>query len=102
MKLHSKLTPRQQQVLDYLRAFYEENDQLPPMQTIADHFGWKSMNSAATFTAILEAKGYIEKNAVGKFRFSRHQPDFSDTVPIASPVRCEVVPVRRYIGAELQ
>lgn len=103
--LHPHLTPRQQLVLDFLRTFHAENDQLPPMRAIAAHFGWKSENSAQTFADILEAKGYIEKNAVGKYRFTREQPSAvaMDTLPgalLRLPVReMDGIPVRRFIGA---
>lgn len=104
MTLHPKLTARQQQVLDFMRAFHAENDQLPPMHVLSKHFGWKSDNAAMTFARILEAKGYLEKNAVSKYRFSRNAIPAAvplDTLPgaVARPPWPFGVPVRRYIGA---
>lgn len=51
--------------------FLADNDQLPPMQSIATHFGLRSPNSAQDHINALERKGFIERNAVGKFRFVR-------------------------------
>lgn len=96
-----KLTLRQQQVMDYMRAFHAENDQLPPQAVIARHFGWKSSNAAQTFADILTAKGYIEKNAVGRYRFTR---TVADPLPAAGellrlPVR-DLAPARHSWGRE--
>jgi SOS-response transcriptional repressor LexA len=107
LRLHPQLTARQRQVLDFMRDFHVRNDQLPPMSAISKHFGWKSDNAAKTFADILEAKGYIEKNEVGKYRFTREEQPAAvplDTLPgalTAEPVRPPwplQPPVRRYIG----
>lgn len=65
------LTSRQQEVYDFMRAFYAENDQLPPSALIATHFGWKSGTSAQQHIASLIRLRRIETNAVGKLRFVR-------------------------------
>ena len=70
---NADLTTRQREVLDYMRAFLVDNDQLPPVHAIAHHFGFKSDNSAKEHVAALEKKGAIERNAVGKYRFARTQ-----------------------------
>lgn len=64
-------TARQREVLHFMRCFLLENDQLPPMHAIAEHFGFRSTNAANDYLAALERKGFIERNAVGKFRFVR-------------------------------
>lgn len=64
------LTPKQEAVLAFLWNFFEVNDQLPPSQLICEAFGWKSKNAAAEMLAAIGNKGFIEKNAVGKYRFS--------------------------------
>ena len=69
----TKITARQQQVLDYMRAFHAENDQLPPMWSVCEHFGWTAMNSAQGHARILEEKGYLERNAIGNLRFAREK-----------------------------
>ncbi|MEJ5148976.1 hypothetical protein [Comamonas sp. MYb396] len=68
---NTDLTNRQREVLDYMRCFLLENDQLPPMHAIAEHFGHRSPNSAQNHLNALERKGFIERNAVGKYRFVR-------------------------------
>ncbi len=65
------LTARQQQVLDYMRDFFAENDQLPPTAKISEHFGWKSANSAQLHIEQLVRLRRLEANAVGKLRFVR-------------------------------
>lgn len=67
------LTAKQQQVLNFMKSFFDQNDQIPPMHAIRDHFGWKSNNAAQEHCDALETHGRIEKNAVGKFRFVRER-----------------------------
>ena len=64
-------TPRNQDVLAFMREFFAENDQLPPVERIAKHFGWASLQSAHCHLEALQKHGLIERNAVGKFRFAR-------------------------------
>lgn len=65
------LTEGQQELLRYLTEFFIGNDQLPPLQVVADHFKWRSKQAAADKVHILVRKGYLEKNEVGKLRFAR-------------------------------
>lgn len=65
------LTDRQQEVLDYMREFHAENDQLPPAHQIARHFGLKSANTVVQHLEALVRKRRLEANAVGKLRFVR-------------------------------
>ena len=71
MAVNHDLTTRQREVLAYMRSFWAENDQLPPMHAIAEHFGFRSGNAAHDYLNALERKGFIERNAVGKYRFVR-------------------------------
>jgi SOS-response transcriptional repressor LexA len=71
MTTRPRITKKQQEVLNFMRAFFEEQDQLPPCHVIRDHFGWASDNAAYCFQIALEDRGLIEKNAVGKYRFAR-------------------------------
>lgn len=66
----SALSERQAAVLSFLVDFYLENDQLPPMQVIANKFEF-SVNAAQHQINQLRRKKYIEHNAVGKYKFSR-------------------------------
>lgn len=55
----------------YMRDFFAQNDQLPPMAHIAANFGWSSDQSALEHVESLMRHGLIERNACGKLRFSR-------------------------------
>ena len=68
--MKDQLSLRQNDVLFFMRQFFLENDQLPPVQSIADFLGCKP-NNAFQIQQILERKGHIEKNIVGKYRFAR-------------------------------
>ncbi len=60
-------------ILDYMRKFLLENDQMPPMQTIADHFGVYP-NAINERMQKLEQAGFLQRNAVNKLMFSRNNP----------------------------
>jgi SOS-response transcriptional repressor LexA len=64
------LTDRQQRILVFCDRFLTQNDQLPTYQAITDHFGWASTNSAFEAMAGLERRGLIERNALGRMRFT--------------------------------
>lgn len=67
---NGKPTVRNLEVLAFMRAFFEENDQLPPVAQIARHFGW-ALNAADSHIANLLRHGLVERNATGKLRFAR-------------------------------
>jgi len=58
-------------VLDYLLAFFEANDMLPPNAQIARDFGYASPNSAQCTLDQIEAKGYLVRNELGRRMFAR-------------------------------
>jgi SOS-response transcriptional repressor LexA len=64
------MTRQQRRVLAFCDYFLTQNDQLPTMQAITDHFDWSSTNSAFSVLVSLERRGMIERNALGKFRFT--------------------------------
>ena len=64
------LTKIQAETLDYIREFFEDNDQLPPRHIIAKHFGIAE-NAANFRLSGLAKKGYLKSNAVGKYMFTR-------------------------------
>ncbi len=68
-----RLTDKQLNVYCFMREFFQDNDQLPPQNTIVQKFGWKDERNAANYQRALEAKGYLEKNSVGKYRFKRDE-----------------------------
>jgi hypothetical protein len=63
-------SPRNLAVLAYMREFFQQNDQLPPMSAIAAHFGVE-VSAAYEQTLALRRFGLVELNAVGKLRFVR-------------------------------
>lgn len=65
-----KATDRQMEGLIFCGQFFAANDQLPTFQIIADHFGWSSPNAAQYLLLTLERKGYLERNAMGRFKFT--------------------------------
>ena len=65
------LTTHQRKVLDYLLAFFEANDMLPPNAQIARDFGYASPNSAQCTLDQIEAKGYLVRNELGRRMFAR-------------------------------
>jgi hypothetical protein len=58
-------------VLGFMREFFAENDQLPPARAICGRFNWGNPNNAVHHQRALLKKGYLEVNAVGKYRFAR-------------------------------
>lgn len=64
------ITDRQRRLLAFCDLFLTQNDQLPTAQAIADHFGWKSPNASYEAMASLERRGLIERNVLGKMRFT--------------------------------
>ncbi len=65
-----KLTSRQSDVLAFMWDFYQRNDQLPPPPKICDKFGWRSPNAVTEVRQSLVNHGAIERNEVGKFKFT--------------------------------
>lgn len=60
----------QADVLAFMRAYFADNDQLPPTNSVAEYFGWQD-NGAHWHIKQLEKFDHIEKNANGKYRFAR-------------------------------
>lgn len=65
------LTTHQRKMLDYLLAFFADNEQLPPTVQIARDFGYGSANSAQNVLEQLEKKGYLVRNELGRRMFAR-------------------------------
>lgn len=59
----AKLTRRQQEILDYIEAYYEEEGDAPTIREIADHFAIKSTNAVVDHLNALERKGVIARRA---------------------------------------
>jgi SOS-response transcriptional repressor LexA len=58
-------------VLKFMREFFANNDQLPPCHVVAAHFGFRSENAAHEHMVALQKDGFLQKNSVGKWMFSR-------------------------------
>ena len=63
-------TTKNLEVLAYMREFFDENDQLPPVARVAEHFGM-TLNGADWHVQMLLRFGEVERNSVGKLRFAR-------------------------------
>lgn len=61
------LTQRQREYVEFMGAFFQRNDQFPPLQTLADQFNCYP-NSARCHCEALERKGVIAKNVLGKWK----------------------------------
>jgi SOS-response transcriptional repressor LexA len=95
------LTNKQRCLLLYCDTFLTQNDQLPTLQAITDHFGWASTNAAFEAMAALERKGLVERNTLGKMRFTeagrRLIPECAAYV-LSQPDRRYVLADERYCG----
>ncbi len=56
------LTPKQKEVLDYIRAYIEDHDYSPSYREIAQHLGVRSVATVAEHIETLHGKGYVEKD----------------------------------------
>jgi len=61
---------RTAEVLAYCHQFFAENDQLPPQSSIAERFGFADQ-VAQKYMHYLADAGHIERNSVGKWRWTR-------------------------------
>jgi len=57
------LTKKQRQTYDFISQFINEFGYSPSYREIADHFGLSSVATVAEYISILEAKGYLNKEA---------------------------------------
>lgn len=64
------MTPRQAEYVSFMRQFFIENDQLPPVAVTAAAIGVR-VNAAHEVMHRLERAGVIERNAVQKWRWKR-------------------------------
>lgn len=62
-----RLTDRQREYVDFMVCFFMENDQLPTLDVLAQHFVCYP-NTARCHMQALESKRVIERNALGKWK----------------------------------
>ena len=72
------LTPKQLKVLQFLKAFYNENEFMPSYREIAENFDLKSTNSVFDYLNRLDQKGYIKRFKVGRYGGTRALELISD------------------------
>lgn len=90
--MKERLTPNQQNVLNFLKNFLQEKGFPPTLREIASHFGLKGPRGPQKTLNILEKKGYIRKVPGGSRAIEiLSYPQFSLThilpVPILGRVR---------------
>lgn len=68
--LRVRAKARMAEVLAFCHEFFAENDQLPPQTSVAERFN-VCMQVAQKYMHKLSEAGHIERNAVGKWRFTR-------------------------------
>lgn len=56
------LTPRQTEILEFLRKFRRKGKSAPTYREIAKHFGFKSPKAATDHVYALEKKGYVRRH----------------------------------------
>ena len=64
------LTTLQKATYDYCLWFFRENHQLPPAYVSASHFN-VNINAIVDRMAVLEKKGHVKKNWLGKYMFTQ-------------------------------
>lgn len=74
------LTPRQQQVLDFIRQCLDEGQPVPTVREIAGHLKLKSSSSAQLHLEALRRKGWLEK-VMGAARSLRLSGETAKRVP---------------------
>lgn len=82
------LTPRQQQVWDYIIRYYREEGYFPELKTIQSGLGFKHINSVHQFMSYLVDKKYLEKKDRGFYRIHPakyhllYENDAAEGIPI--------------------
>ncbi len=57
------ITPRQQQVLDFIQQYAHDQGSAPTLREIAAHFGFRSMTAAMDHVRALRRKGFLSEPA---------------------------------------
>lgn len=61
MAQHPSLTPRQREILDFIRDWIERYGYAPSVRDIGQHFGFRSPNGVRGHLQALESKGFIAR-----------------------------------------
>lgn len=73
-----KLTPLQQEYVDFMSGYFLENDQFPPMLVLADYFDVYP-NAVQCNLECLMKKGVVTKNKAGKWKRGPNFPPICST-----------------------
>jgi repressor LexA len=110
----NSLTPRQQQVLQFIRDYVRDHGFPPTMRDIAAGFGFKSTNAAATHVTALEKKGAIRRegrcsrgititesgfDSVGMS--TEVQPEYGNVIQFHAPQEPVAIPIIGHVAAGL-
>ncbi len=96
-----RLTPKQKQVLDFIRQYWDRHGVAPTQQEIAHRFGFRSLGTVQNYLKRLEAEGVLERRWNGKrsLRVVETQPGRSaaelpllGTVAAGRPIEAVEVP----------
>ncbi len=82
-----ELTSRQQEVLDFVCRFREEQGCPPSLREISDHIGTKGTATAIVHLEALERKGYISRREGSRGIALTHKAGQPVPVPIVGTVR---------------
>lgn len=80
-------TPRQQQVLDFITSYLDNNGYPPSQREIAQHLGVPGNRPAAKHLAALEKKGYLKLDGVNRGIALTSPTGTSVSLPIVGSVR---------------
>jgi repressor LexA len=80
-------TPRQQQVLDFITSYLDNNGYPPSQREIAQHLGVPGNRPAAKHLAALEKKGYLKLDSVNRGIALTSATGTSVSLPIVGSVR---------------
>jgi repressor LexA len=86
----------QQRILDFILKWQQTEGSSPSFQDIADHFGFRSLNSVTKHLRLLRQKGFLESDsgktrslrvisALTKFRSRIVDIPLFDTIPAGPP-----------------
>jgi hypothetical protein len=77
--MRKPLTNTQLSVFCFMQEYFRKNDRLPPTAAVSAHLGDSASEKSARSNGsyhynTLAAKGYLERNEAGGYRFKREAP----------------------------
>lgn len=84
------LTPKQQQVLDFISAYLKEYGSPPTLREISDEIGVQGTATAISHLNALERKGFVQRRSTSRGISLPHFTSSSITVPILGTVRAGI------------